>query len=177
MGETTMQLEQKTLQQMRYRNLNVIFCVPHKDYIDLIGRVRARSWTHMDDKRRGYSEFMIPDRGKYYSRNEPYWKTQFYYQFAKLPKGVYDRYKEVKIAKSKERLKGYLDEIERKKKKYKDDKPTLDDIVEKVKSLENKNQIKNNRDNYDPDLIRFEFCIPDRLARAVAKKLNQFPSP
>jgi len=162
----------KTLQQMRYRNLNVIFCVPHKDYIDLIGRVRARSWTHLSARNRGKAEVMIPFRGKYYSRDEPFWKTQFFYQFNRLPDPVYERYLKVKIAKSKERLARYIDEIERKRSKYEDDKPSLENVIKKIENFEDKNQIKNSRGAYDRDLIVYEFGIPQNLARAACIRLN-----
>lgn len=166
----------KTLQQMRFRNLNVIFCVPHKDYIDLIGRVRVKTWVHLDANRRGRAEFMVPLRSKYYSRDEPYWKTLFFYQFNALPKRIYEEYKEVKIRKSKERLGRYIDEIERKREKYKDNKPDIEQLIADVRD---KDEFRNSRGRYDIDLIRYGKGIPAALAANIAKRLNSsnlFPS-
>jgi hypothetical protein len=160
----------KTLQQMRYRNLNVILCVPHKDYIDLIGRVRARSWTHFDANRRGRAEFMMPFRGKYYSRDEPFWKTQFFYQFSALPKAVYDDYKVLKEAKSRERLGRYIDEVEKKKEKA--SQITIEDVMEQIKAHPDSKEMVNRSGNYDPDIIHYRLGVSFPLARAAARKLK-----
>lgn len=162
----------KTLQQMRYRNLNVILCVPHKDYIDLIGRVRSRSWTHFDANRRGRAEFMMPFRGKYYSRDEPFWKTQFFYQFSPLPKVVYNEYKEIKERKSKERLGRYIDEVERKNEKKLGERTTIEDVVARINAMADSHELRNDNGSYSPEMIVHKLKVPHSLARAVAKSFK-----
>jgi hypothetical protein len=166
----------KTLQQMRYRNLNVILNVPHKDYIDLIGRNRARAWVHLSATKRGYGEFLMPFRNKYHSRDEPYWKTLFFYGFAPLPKKIYEEYRVIKVKKSQERMARYIDEAERKRLKAEGTKaekyPTLDELVEKVNNHPNLDALMNTRDKYDATLLEYEFEIPQNMAKALAKKLN-----
>ena len=162
----------KTLQQMRFRNLNVIFCVPHKDYIDIVGRIRTKTWAHMDINKRGRAEFMVPVRSKYKSRLEPFWRTLFYYQFLPLPKRIYDEYKEVKERKSKERLGRYIDEVERKNSRYKDNTPDIEDLIKQVETMENKEEVMNSRGLFDRDLLRYSLGIPESLARVLMKRLN-----
>lgn len=162
----------KTLQQMRFRNLNVIFCVPHKDYIDVVGRVRTRAWAHLDGNKRGRAEFMIPVRSKYKSRLEPFWRTLFYYQFLPLPTRIYNEYKEVKERKSKERLGRYIDEVERRSNRYKDSTPDIDALIKQVESMENKQEVLNSRGKYDADLLRYSLGVPDHIARVLRKRLN-----
>jgi hypothetical protein len=160
----------KALQQMRSRNLNVIFCVPHKDYIDLIGRVRCRSWCHFDAQRRGRAEFMMPFRGKYYSRDEPYWKTQFFYQFSSLPKPIYEEYRGIKTKRGEERLERYKDDIQKKEEKRGETK--VEDIIERINQMPDVQEIINRNGSYDPDLMKHKLGISISLARAVAKTLK-----
>lgn len=168
----------KTLQQMRYRNLNVILCVPHKDYIDLIGRNRCRSWTHFDANKRGHAEFMMPFRSKYYSRDEPYWESFFFYQFSPLPPPFYAAYKTIKVKKSKERLAQYIDDAEGNKEESRDERPTPNKLIEMIRKDEKRENFINIKGKYDPDLIGECYrsrgiIIPQTLARAVTHKLNR----
>lgn len=160
----------KTLQQMRYRNLNVILCVPHKDYIDLIGRVRARSWTHLEPNKKGCGEFMMPFRNKYHSRDEPYWKKQFHYDFQRLPTYIYDEYRLLKESKSRERMGRYIDEVEKKADRQKD--ITLDDVIDKINGMDDNKCLLNRNGHYDSDLIRHKLGISASLSRVVVKTLK-----
>ena len=167
----------KTLQQMRYRNLNVILCVPHKDYIDLIGRNRCRSWAHFDALKRGKAEFMMPFRSKYYSRDEPFWESFFYYQFSALPPPFYAAYKAIKVKKSKERLAQYIEDVDDGKEKFKDERPTSVDLIDKIQRIRKQETFINSKGRYDCDLIREHFRdqgieIPVRTAKAITQKLN-----
>jgi len=167
----------KTLQQMRYRNLNVILCVPHKDYIDLIGRNRCRSWAHFDANKRGKAEFLMPFRSKYYSRDEPFWESFFYYQFSPLPPPFYAAYKAIKVKKSKERLAQYIEDVDDGKEKFKDETPSADDLAERIRKDAERDVTLNSKRRYDRDLIIEYFRekgieVPFPLARIVSQKLN-----
>lgn len=162
----------KILQQMRFRNLNVIFCVPHKDYIDLIGRARCRSWCHFSANKRGRAEFMMPFRGKYHSRDEPFWKTQFYYQFSPLPRPVYQDYRKIKEDSSRARAQKYGDAI--RKKTEKQEKLTVEDVIEKVQELDSID-VLNSKGKYDSDMIELKLGVSRSLARVSARKLNSSP--
>jgi hypothetical protein len=166
----------KTLQQMRYRNLNVLLNVPHKDYIDLIGRNRARAWIHLSATKRGYGEFLMPFRNKYHSRDEPYWKTLFFYQFAPLPKPLYNEYRVIKEKKSRERMARYIDETERKKDKLagrpKDKDPDIEELLQRARSFPDQDSIVNNFGKYSANLLKFHLKIKPDVAQVLAKRLN-----
>jgi hypothetical protein len=114
----------KAVQQIRDRNLNVEVCVPDLDLLDSQALRRHKTWIKCTAPafQRGYSTWHMP-RWKYYpakGQNIPHWTVLFHHRFLDLPEPYRSAYKKVKTEKSKERLAGYLDVVQRQKEKARD---------------------------------------------------------
>ena len=113
-----------------------------------------------------------PSINRYGKKSEPFWDLQFVYYMRPLPPRLREDYVAIKTKRGQERVARYLEQVENARKKNQDIDPR--DIVEKIRKMpqEERSKLLSTRGTWSKDRIRYEFSLPDNLARAVASGLS-----
>ena len=164
----------KGSQQMRDRNLNVLFNLPALELLDSALRRRFRTLVIYEAPQfiRGRSMWHVPSINRYGKKSEPFWDLHFVYYMRPLPPRLREDYVAIKTKRGQERVARYLEQVERARQKNVDLDPK--DIVEKIRKMpqEERSKLLSTRGTWSKDRIRYEFSLPDNLARAVASGLS-----
>lgn len=164
----------KGSQQMRDRNLNVLFNLPALELLDSALRRRFRTLVIYEAPQfvRGRSMWHAPSINRYGKKSEPFWDLQFVYYMRPLPPRLREDYVAIKTKRGQERVARYIEQVERARKKNQDIDPR--DIVEKIRKMPKaeRDKLLSTRGTWSKDRIRYEFSLPDNLARAVASGLS-----
>lgn len=164
----------KGSQQMRDRNLNVLFNLPALELLDSALRRRFRTLVIYEAPQfvRGRSMWHVPSINRYGKKSEPFWDLQFVYYMRALPPRIREDYVAIKTKRGQERVARYLEQVERAREKNQDIDPK--DIVEKIRKMPKaeRDRLLSTRGTWSKDRIRYEFSLPDNLARAVASGLS-----
>ncbi len=164
----------KGSQQMRDRNLNVIFNLPALELLDSALRRRFRTLVIDEAPQfvRGRSMWHAPSYNRYGKKSDPFWDLRFVYYMRPLPPRIREDYVAIKTKRGQERVARYLEQVERARQKNQDIDPK--DIVEKIRKMpqEERSKLLSTRGTWSKDRIRYEFSLPDNLARAVASGLS-----
>ena len=163
----------KGSQQMRDRNLNVIFNLPALELLDSALRRRFRTLVIYEAPQfiRGRSMWHVPSINRYGKKSEPFWDLQFVYYMRPLPPRIREDYVAIKTKRGQERVARYLEQVERARQKNQDIDPR--DIVEKIMKLpeDKRATMRNSRGGWSRDRIKYEYNLPDNLARTVVAGL------
>ena len=164
----------KGSQQMRDRNLNVLFNLPSLELLDSALRRRFRTLVIYEAPKfiRGRSMWHAPSINRYGKKSEPFWDLHFVYYMRELPPRIREDYVAIKTKRGQERVARYLEQVESARQKNVDLDPK--DIVEKIRKMpqEERSKLLSTRGTWSKDRIRYEFSLPDNLARAVASGLS-----
>ena len=164
----------KGSQQMRDRNLNVLFNLPALELLDSALRRRFRTLVIYEAPQfvRGRSLGHAPSSIRYGKKSVPFWDLQFVYYMRPLPPRLREDYVAIKTKRGQERVARYIEQVERARKKNQDIDPR--DIVEKIRKMPKaeRDKLLSTRGTWSKDRIRYEFSLPDNLARAVASGLS-----
>lgn len=164
----------KGSQQMRDRNLNVLFNLPALELLDSALRRRFRTLVIYEAPKftRGRSMWHTPSYNRYGKKSDPYWDLRFIYYMRELPPSIREDYVRLKTTRGRERVLRYLDQVEREREKNVDQDPKR--YVEQIMKWpeEKRATLLSSRGTFSKDRIRYEFSLPDNLARAVAAGLS-----
>jgi len=96
----------------------------------------------------------------------------FVYYMRPLPPRLREDYVAIKTRRGQERVARYLEQVENARQKNQDIDPR--DIVEKIRKMPKaeRDKLLSTRGTWSKDRIRYEFSLPDNLARAVASGLS-----
>jgi hypothetical protein len=164
----------KASQQMRDRNLHVQFNLPAIELLDssLIRRFRTLVIYEAPKFVRGRSMWHVPVHQRYGSKKDPYWDLHFVYYFLDLPPSKRDLYRKVKTTLGRERLQGYIEQVQRDKEKTHDLDPLkVVDQISRMASKE-KDKLRSTRGGYSRDLIRCEFKCSESLAKVIKARIE-----
>jgi len=112
-----------------------------------------------------------PSINRYGKKSEPFWDLQFVYYMRELPPRLREDYVAIKTKRGQERVARYLEQVERAREKNQDIDPR--DIVEKIRKLpeDKRASLLNSRGGWSRDRIKYEYNLPDNLARTVVAGL------
>lgn len=164
----------KGSQQMRDRNLNVIFNLPALELLDSALRRRFRTLVIYEAPQfvRGRSMWHVPVYNRYGKKSDPFWDLRFVYYMRDLPPSKREAYVAIKTRRGQERVARYLEQVEAARERNVDVEPR--DIVEKILKLsgEDRTRLINSRGNWSRDRIKYEYDLPDNVARTVVAGLD-----
>lgn len=163
----------KGSQQMRDRNLNVIFNLPALELLDSALRRRFRTLVIYEAPQfvRGRSMWHVPVYNRYGKKGDPYWDLRFVYYMLDLPPRKRSEYVAIKTSRGKERVARYIDQVTAEREKNRDIDPKT--IVSKILSMPEQKRatMLNSRGGWSRDRIKYEYNLPDNLARTVVAGL------
>lgn len=164
----------KASQQMRDRNLHVIFNLPALELLDSALRRRFKTLviSEAPNFRRGRSLWHVPVIPRYGKKSEPYFDLQHIYYFKPLPPAIREAYVKIKTKRGIERVQRYIDQVEKERAKHQDVDPRS--IVEKILKLPEAERAKllSSRGTWSRDRIAYEYQLTDGLARQVCAGLS-----
>ena len=164
----------KGSQQMRDRNLNVQFNLPAIELLDSALRRRFRTLVIYEARNfiRGRSMWHVPVYNRYGKKSDPYWDLRFVYYMKDLPPAKREAYVKIKTQRGMERVARYLEQVESARDKNVDIDPKK--IVDKIRNLpeDKRSALLSSRGTWSKDRIRYEYGLPENIARAVASGLS-----
>lgn len=168
----------KTSQQMRDRNLYVVYNLPTLELLDTALRRRFKTLVIYEapNFERGRSLWHVPVHPRYGKKSEPFWDFQWVYYFLQLPPRIKEEYVRRKSQYGRERVAKYLEEVTRMNDSSQDVDPhKLAEQISKLKPND-KQELLSNRGSWSRDKIRFKFRCSESVARAVVAGLGAPPA-
>jgi hypothetical protein len=160
-------------QQIRDRNLHIIFNLPALELLDTGLRRRFKTLVIFEapNFNRGRSLWHCPVHNRYGNKSAPYWDHQWTYYFQPLPAAYKDRYTTIKTKRGKERVARYLDSVCAEQEKHNDVDPRR--LVAEIRKLSpvEQERYKSTKGTWSRDRIRFEHRVSESCARIVAAGL------
>lgn len=162
----------KASQQCRDRNLFFELNLPTLELLDtkLIRRFKTHVIYEAPEFIRGKSIWHSPSKGRYERRSIPFFRPTFYYWFQDLQEPVRSAYREVKTRKGKERLQGYIEDLKDQEDKHQDVDPRK--IVDRIRRRSDREVLLTSKGTWSRDKIRYEYQLPESLARQVVAGLE-----
>jgi hypothetical protein len=164
----------KASQQMRDRNLYVVYNLPTLELLDTALRRRFKTLVIYEAPNfvRGRSLWHVPVHNRYGKKSEPYWDFQEVYYFRELPPKVRSEYVKIKTSRGIERVAKYLEQVTQDIERSQDIDPHR--IVDQISRLPEteRAELLSTRGTFSRDKVRFKYRCSESTARAIVAGLG-----